>query len=232
MQLRPNFNNSRREKLHRKDYHQVRKYRKNRNGKNINAPTTNKGRDQSINHHNHRYMIRRTKAIKRRHCISCPKEDDAPKLNPKVVLRRCPIPDKNKQSNTKKSNLNPKIRLRRYDIKRWVEGGGSLNDTIINAKNLRPTLALHRCKISKVLDHRVRVVEASRFEMFMVELYPMLIRTWVNPRDFTPQKWLFDEYVKRHAIPGRILTTVATVHPGRIIARRTSPNGDVHILRM
>lgn len=59
----------------------------------------------------------------------------------------------------------------------------------------------------------------------------MLIRTWVNPRDFTPQKCMFDEFKKRNPIPGKILSfPSAIVWPCRIVARRTLSNGQIEVL--
>lgn len=191
-----------------------------------------------INEHSkpHQYMIRRRPmAKKRKHCLSCQsqdEDDESVELYPKLVLDRCPNPD----SITKKShqtrivgkmNLNPRIILRPCNLMRFL---GNTQKDVPRLIRLTPNLILHRCKVQEVLDHRV--VKASHIEAFMVELYPLLIRTWVNPRDFIPQKYLFDEYVRRHAVPGHCLSAVSPIQTCRIMARRILPNGDVQVLWM
>lgn len=239
MHLRPNSNNSRREKLHRKDFRQVRKYNTNHKGKKINTTKhfARKKNDQPKHHH----MTRRTKTQKKHPCKSCQQEQhhhqtvkESHNLNPKLVLRRCAV-----QANTikqitnviatdKKLHMNPVVRLQKCNVMRYIRN----NQLTSKLGQLMPKLTLHRCKVAEVLDHRV--VEPTKFEMFMVELYPMLIRTWVNPRDFSRQKCLFDEYKKRRyaAPPVQILSFDSVQRYRRIIilARRIAPNGEVNVL--
>lgn len=243
MHLRSNPHNTRPlTKLNRKDNQQVRKPPIKRIAKQINFKA--KIRETERNYV-HRYMTRRRpKNLKRPHCISCGDvendQSDVDQLYSEFNLKRLdPSADDGRRcyyqpiSHEKPIDMNPRIHLRRCNFLRFLAGANKTPD-INNTPPLflfKPTLHLHRCVVREVLDHYV--VEATKIKMFKVELYPMLTHTWVNPKDFTPQKLLFDEYEQRHSsVPGKILSGVRPVvqHPGRIVARRISPNGDVHVL--
>lgn len=177
---------------------------------------------------NHRYLTRH-----RKHCISCPADDvvETQKLYPKIVLHRCLVPAQPKRThevnNQVHINLNPIIRLRRCNFMQFINNPRKKD--LPKLTLLMPRITLHRCEVRQVLDRRV--VEASKFEMFMVELYPMFIRIWVNPSDFVPQKFMFDDFQKRTEVSMQRLA-IASILPTKILAKRTSPNGEVHVLWM